>query len=77
MATWSRRTRVTTHIEWLVPFGYVGDLDKAEWAAWVEYCRIRGWDATDTTTRSDDWATFSADDEHVIIRIEASKVRDE
>lgn len=76
MATWSRRTRTTTYIEWLVPFGVVGELNKAEYAAWVEYCRIRGWDATESR-RSDDWATFYADDEHVIIRIEVSKVQGE
>ena len=74
MATWSRRTRVTTHIEWLVPFGVVGELNKAERAAWVEYCRQHNRNP-DASHSSDDWATFYTDDEHVIIRIEVSKVQ--
>ncbi len=74
MANFSRRERITKHIEYLVPLGdVIGEFDKADRTAWNERCRLRGEDP-ETTRRWDDWATVHADDEHVIIRFEITEV---
>ncbi len=74
MANFSRQERTTKHVEYRVPKGNVmGEFDKADRAAWHEYCRLNDQDPA-TARRWDNWAEVDADDEHVIIRFEIEKV---
>lgn len=66
MASYSRRGRVTRHVEYLIPKGdTVAEFLKA-WAAAQR--EVEGIDKQ--RLKWDDWARVDADDEHIIIRFE-------
>lgn len=77
MGRQSRREHVYRVIEHTVPLGAdMSSYAKAEHAAAIEYRSLRGLPVVTEGVFSglpDDWARITADDEHVIIRIEVKE----
>lgn len=78
MGQQSRRERVRRVIEHTVPLGAdMADLGKAWDAALREWASINdlAWDKIADLHPPDDWAHVTADDQHVIIRMEVEEGR--
>ena len=69
MADWNRREITIQHIEYTLRLGTpIGEARKAMHAAGQEWERLNP-----GQTPAEDWATVTADDEHLIIRIEVKE----